>query len=240
MDRKKTRSNPPAVGCETKGSSISESRQVLARTILAFGERELERVGRDLHDSLGQLLTGVSMFHRVLTNALAAKQLSEAVTAQKEAELLEETRAEVRRIARGLNPLGNEPHALLAALQDYAGRIEGVHKMRCAVHCPEPVTVPTPEIATHLYRIVQEAVGNAVQHGSPEMISIALTERRGMILLEVRDNGSGFTKPATDHMGLGLKIMQARAEAISARMQISRTKPHGTRVRLQLPAGQGS
>lgn len=203
-----------------------EDRTRLERELLAVVEKERERIARELHDSVGQQLTGLGMFHRILTNGLVARNLPEAETAKKQAKLMEEIRDEVRRISRGLYPIGNEPEALLAGLNDFAASVSELHQVACKVVCTELVAPPNAEVATHLFRIAQEAVNNALRHGRAKKIKIGIRRRDRHMLLEIADDGR-WVEPADATPGLGLRIMNARAEAVGAEFRIER-KPRGT------------
>jgi PAS domain S-box-containing protein len=209
-------------------------RRRLEQEILKISDRERQRMGQDLHDGLGQQLAGLSMMQDLLQKRLEQQQLPESAAAARIATVIGETREELRRIARGLNPMDDEPLALVAGLDQFC-RTWKDHGGACRFHCPEPVHVNEPAVATHLFRIAQEAVSNAHRHGRAKQIVVRLSKAKGQLILEVRDNGCGIPKDADNRNGLGLRIMRSRAESIGGRIEAQRLPRGGTTVRCVVP-----
>ena len=197
----------------------------LEREIMAASEREQRRIAQDLHDGLGQLLTGTFYLTSNLQQQLAAESRPEAQPLGRIVRLLDECITQTRSLARGLHPVKAEPNGLMVALKDLAARTMSLFQVRCRFSCPQPVPIENPSFATHLYRIAQEAVTNAVKHGRPDHIEIRLAEIPGRITLAVKDNGSGLSR-CSPPTGMGLRIMRHRARAIEASLVVQR-RPHG-------------
>ena len=210
-------------------------RQRLEEEILRVGERERRRIGHDLHDSLCQHLTGTALAGQVLGERLAAKSLPEAADAGKVVELVEEGIALARNLARGLYPVEMEAEGLMVAFRDLAANTTNATKVRCVFECDAPVLIHDDAAATHLFRIAQEAVRNAVQHGKPKRIGITLAERGGFVTLTVEDDGVGVPETARKTNGLGIRIMAHRAAMIGGSFAIEPGPTGGTIVTCSVP-----
>lgn len=207
----------------------------LEREVLNVSEGERQRIGHDLHDSLGQRLTAASM----ATNALleAVKHQAPELTAHGElvARQLREAIAETRALSHGLAPVSMEAEGLMQALAEMAASVSGSGRVRCVLDCPQPVLVGSVEVGSHLFRIAQEAVNNALKHASPSEIRIGLEQGPDKLVLEVEDDGSGLdeTQPVTD--GLGMRVMHYRARLIGARLEVGAAAAGGTRICCTVP-----
>ena len=103
-------------------------------------------------------------------------------------------------------------------------------KVSCEFQCEKPVAVDDHAKATHLYRIAQEAIGNAIKHGKADRITISLGVDEGMATLRIVDNGGGFPASAEGGPGMGLRSMRYRAGTIGAALEIETALPRGTTV----------
>lgn len=208
----------------------------LERLILQISEREQRRIGADLHDGLGQEITAMSMLTSVLQKDLEAKHLPESATAARLAQLLESARKQIHHIVRGLNPVASEPEGLMSGLERYAQSCAEAFGCHCAFVCPVPVLVQDTEHATHLFRIAQEAVHNAIRHGLSSQITIRLLLQLSSIILEIQDNGNGIPHTPSGHSGVGLHSMKYRAEAMHGHLEIKRPPQGGCLIRCVIPA----
>jgi PAS domain S-box-containing protein len=212
---------------------ISE-RKRLEKTVLEISEREQRRIGQDLHDGLGQHLTGIAFMAKVQEQRLAEKQSPEAADAAKIVELVNDAILKTRELARGLLPVVSDAHGLMSALQLYASEIQDLFGIGCYFQCDEPVLIHNAPMATHLYHISQEAVNNAIKHGSAKNIVIRLFSGDCEGTLIIKDDGVGFERPQTPS-GVGLHIMNYRAGMIGATLDIRREQPCGTSVTCRFP-----
>ena len=212
-------------------------RQRLERNIMEVGNREQRRIGQDLHDGLCQHLTGTALAGHVLAEKLAAAGQAEAKEARKIVDLVEEAIAQARDLAKGVYPVEMQPEGLMQALADLAAAISESYKISCKFVCDSPVLVHSPAVAMHLYRITQEAVGNAVKHGHATEIIVSLKVLDGGTKLCVVDNGSGIATPLRDGGGIGLHVMADRAKSIGASFAIGRSMSGGAEVSCTLPHG---
>jgi len=210
----------------------------LEREILAAGERERHSIGVDLHDNLGQQLTALELMCTALKEDTAG-QPGVAKRLDTIGKMLREAIAQTRLLARGLVPVGSDPDALQVGLTEFAERINALGRVRCRFDCPEPVAITDPFVAGHLYRIAQEAVNNAVKHSRAKHVTIRLTRSNGTIALEISDDGSGLAKNrAGQRGGLGLGVMQHRANAIGGELTIASQRNEGVTIRCSLPVAQ--
>ena len=174
--------------------------------------------------------------NNVLHEKLAQQSRPEAADAARLGELLEQTQRHIRQLARGLHPFPMEPKGLMSALAQLAESTAQLHRVACRFDCPHPVLVPDNDVATHLFRIAQEAVTNALRHAKGvRAITLSLREDDHTLQLFIQDNGGGMAPRQGPPTGLGLPIMRHRAEAVGATLDIVPVKPRGTRIQCCVP-----
>lgn len=205
-------------------------RERLEEEILKVSEREQRRIGHDLHDDLCQHLTATALAGQVLGERLAAKSLPEAQDADKVVALVEEGITLARNLARGLHPVEMDAEGLMAAFQDLADSITRGTKIHCVFECEKPVLIHDDTTATHLYRIAQEAVRNAIRHGKPQRIGINLSQKGDQVKLTVEDDGEGLPEQAPENRGLGVRIMAYRTRMIGGTFSLEPAATGGTSV----------
>lgn len=217
---------------------ISRRRQ-LERELLENSDRERRSFAQELHDGLGQQLGGVAYLSNVLRQQLKERAAPESESASRIYDLVRKTIEDARRMARGLSPITEEPEGLMTALRELAAQISELKDIRCRVDRRNEVLVPDVGLASHFYRIAQEAVNNAVKHARPRNITISLRSSKGSIRLVIADDGKGIGLLSPNRKGLGLRIMQYRAGLIRGTLEIAPRRPRGTQVSCiaPLPAG---
>lgn len=200
---------------------------------LAIARRERRRLGRDLHDGLGQELTGVALLLRGLARQLETHAPQLQGPTDEIIALVNRAIEGTRSLARGLLSVANEPGGLLAALRGLADRARALHGLD--VQCRSEITPPLwldENTANHLYRIAQEALTNAIRHAQAGRVEILLRVAAGGYLLEIADDGIGLSAAASDASGLGLGILRERAVQLGAHLDFMDNSPRGTRVRV--------
>jgi PAS domain S-box-containing protein len=217
------------VGASAIARDITE-RKTLQREVLEIAAREQRRIGQDLHDGIGQEMTGLAMLAQRLAGLLADRGLPEAAAAEKISAGLEHALRQMRALARGLVPVELDAEGLMFALKELARRTSELHGIACSFRCSEPVTIPDNQAATHLYRMSQEALTNAVKHGRARDVEIRLEARGRLVTLAITDDGVGFAEPPEEAAGTGVRIMRYRADLIGAKLAFEPVSPHGTRV----------
>jgi PAS domain S-box-containing protein len=210
----------------------------LEREILEISERERRRIGKDLHDSLGQNLTGVLLQLKVLENSLREKGLEEEVeTTRKIEKMTAASIEETRNLAKNLLTVSLQNQGLSVALSELAAQSESISSMKieCRTDIEEDITDEV--IAGQLYHIVQEALTNAIRHGNAGRVWIELTEDDSEYTIRVHDDGKGFNREKLS-FGLGLKIMEYRSNMINGRLSIFSDGRNGTIVSCRVPKFQ--
>ena len=226
-------SSGTVIGASAIARDITE-RKVLQREVLEIAAREQQRIGQDLHDGTGQELTGLAMVAERLKGDLQHQHLPQAATAARIVDGLEEALNHVRSLSKGLVPVELDAEGLMAALDELAERTSQLPDVDCTLECDEPVHILDNQTATHLYRLSQEAVTNALKHGRARRITLKLSSDREFVTLQITDDGRGFDKER-DAVGIGLRIMAFRAELIRGNLTIGQVRPHGTSITCKLP-----
>jgi signal transduction histidine kinase len=199
------------------------------KAILEISHREQQRLGQDLHDGLSQMLAGVRLMSEELKGKLAGRQLPEAQDAEIIESRLSEALLQADTVSRGLYPVELETEGLMAALEEMAAKVSKMSAVFCRFRCPKPIHVSDTSIATHLYRIAQEATTNAIKNGKAKHVTIRLVSRPPRITLCITDDGIGFGRQVP-RKGMGIKIMEYRARMIDADLAIRSRASGWTRV----------
>lgn len=207
---------------------ISDRRR-LEQEILRISEQERRRIGQDLHDGLGQMLTGIGLITNNLARRLEARDDPAAPEVAEITEMIQEADQHARGLARGLVPVDLEGSGLSSALQRLTDNAERLFGIQCTFTEVGDVRLDDNTIATHLYRIAQEAVSNAVKHGRAETVKVSLAGGSDQLRLRVKDDGVGFPDELDEATrGMGVHIMQYRARIIGASLEISDALGGGT------------
>ena len=212
---------------------ISERKQ-MEREIVQISDWERTRIGQDLHDILGQQLTGLAYLSQTLARSWEkqSKKETDRATAQIATELRRAVEM-VRQVAHGLAQMAPEPDGLADALRKMVLRTQQNSGVTCELQLDAKLMVPDRPTAAHLFLLAQEAVTNAVRHGQARQIVVRLARVDGQGNLTVLDNGVGM--PVALPAGLGLGIMQYRANLIGGTLTIGRAEGSGTHVMCRFP-----
>ncbi len=202
----------------------------LEREVLSIAERERQRFGHDLHDDLCQQLTGIEFLSQTLAGQLAVRAPGEANRAREIAQMVRNAIEHTRDLAHGLSPTQLETLGLPGALEELAQRTRKVFKVDCRFRGNLRAWIHDPTLGIHLYRIAQEAVSNALQHGKARCVEIGLARNKYRLVLAVKDNGMGLPPTLAKSKGAGLRVMQYRAGVINGTLIIQRNRNGGTTV----------
>jgi signal transduction histidine kinase len=212
------------------GRDISTRRE-LERRLLTISDEEQQRIGADLHDGLGQQLTGLACLAAALQDRLGRTLPAEADPAGLISRLANEAVAQSRALARGLCPVQLENAGLLVALEELAAQAQTLHGIRCRLGIKGAPPACDHMTSLHLYRITQEAMHNAVRHGQARSIRIVLFSRRNRHRLTITDDGRGFDASAHGRAtGAGLRLMGYRANIIGGTLSLESRPGRGTCV----------
>jgi PAS domain S-box-containing protein len=204
----------------------------LEREVLEISENEQQRIGQDLHDGLGQELTGLAFLSQDLGRKLAAQSLPEpAEAAQRITRLVTRAIEQTRELARGLSPVELSADGLVAALLSLTDQMQRNCGIPIEVRLDDTVRVQDHNAAVHIYRIMQEAMTNAARHSGAKHMWLCLEDVDGDIVATVEDDGVGIPTDLSDKQGMGLRLMLYRARMIGASPTILQRKAGGTVVR---------
>ena len=210
-------------------------RKRLEEEILSISEREQRRIAQDLHDGLGQLLTGISFMTRVLEEELKKKALPEAESAAEISRLINQSLQFNKNIIQGSFPVELEENALVHALQDLLTKTETQYNLKYEFNCKKDIFISDKSKSLHLFRIAQEAIFNIVKHAKASALIISLQEEKPELVLVICDNGIGLPKSKKSSTGMGLRIMQYRANIIGGNILYNANNGSGTKVICRVP-----
>ncbi|HEX7631341.1 MAG TPA: sensor histidine kinase [Lacunisphaera sp.] len=210
-------------------------RERLERSILEISERERRNIGHDLHDGLGQHLTGTAITAQVLADTLAERHAAEADHARKIVTLVTSAIGQTRTMAKGLLLADIVPEGLPAALDELCADVSTQHRVSCRFRDESAQARLPSGAANHLFRIAQEAIRNGIRHGAANQLEVRLLLQNDRLVLSIRDNGSGLLPAGQRGLGLGLRIMAHRARMIGAAFTIEGRPGAGTVVSCTLP-----
>jgi PAS domain S-box-containing protein len=208
---------------------ITERRR-LEMEILNISMLEQQRIGQNLHDDLGQILTGTGFLCELLIKKLSERSIPETVDAREIYRLIMEAKEHTRVLSRGLCPVDMDLGGITTAIKQIADNTEKVFGITCNFDYSSDILIEDSTVETQLYYIVQEAVTNSIKHGKAENLNIELKKIGERIHLNVRDDGIGIPEAIDITKGLGLRIMFYRAEVIGASINIYRDGERGTTV----------
>lgn len=216
------------------GTDVTE-RNRLQREVLRVIEQEQARVGHDLHDGVGQTMTGILVLLDALKGEVSGETRNHVTRIH---ELMMESVAEVRRMSHGLSPTSVKYRGIIGALQLLAETVRTNFRTPCDCHIDTSITIGSEEKEGHLFRIAQEAVNNALRHGKPTQVSLCLRRiRPEECELRIEDNGSGLRKKKSGRLGaggIGMKVMEYRTNLIGGRLKIENLPKRGVVVTCQL------
>ena len=202
-----------------------EETQELKRQILQTSEREQQRIGRDLHDSLSPHLAALRYAATFLADDLRRRKQPEAAQAEQIHEMAGEA----------VLPVQTDGSGLSLALEELASRTSRLSGMSVSCCGTGDIRVEDPEVGMHLYRIVQEAVNNAAKHGDAGKVTIILDKGEETFRLTVADDGKGMVVPPNGSRGMGLRSMSYRARTLGGELKIDSSPSEGTVISCEVP-----
>jgi DNA-binding LacI/PurR family transcriptional regulator/signal transduction histidine kinase len=218
-------------------------RRLLEGEVLEVSNRTMQRIGQDLHVDLSQHLAGIAMLVSVYRAGIAAADPAAAAPLDQIGGLLADSIARAKQIARGLYPAGLAEHGLSAAVEELVSAARQSYSAHVEFRAAPDFSLADTDRAAQVYRIVQEALTNALKHSRAERVEVVLSREGGSgdgtLLAEVIDNGVGRTASrGKNGSGMGLRIMRYRAESAGAELSIEDLQP-GTRVCCRVPCTTG-
>jgi signal transduction histidine kinase len=229
--------NGKSFAVTTTERDITERRH-LEKEILDITEREREFIGQEMHDGMGQVLTGIAVKCKGLALKLKGKSSEVMKDALVISKLANDAIAQTRDLAKMLYPVDIETGGLVSALKTLAASTEENMAVTCRFQYDKSVSVKNLVEAKQIYRIVQEAITNAVRHGKADNININLYLTKKGTVLAIENDGLGFPKLSPSRKGFGLKIMQYRTDLIGGSLDIRKGNKGGTVVTCIFPNGR--
>ncbi len=218
----------------TNERDITEQKR-LEKEVLSITERERKLISREMHDSMGNILTGIAVKSKGLALNLKDKLSDESKGAAEISKLASKLITQMRRIIRTLYPVDIETGGIVPALQALAMNTQRLMGISCKFNCSEPVLINSHVEARQLYRIAQEAITNAVKHGKAKNIKVELTSDENTYILSVKNTGKNFPRVLKKKKGMGLRIMEHRAAMLGGDIDIRRADKGGTIVTCKFP-----
>jgi len=211
----------------------------LEQEVLNISDWERRRIAQDLHDGLGQLLVGAGYLADTLRQDMAAKSEPWVPRLNRIQEAMNAAGKQARDVARGVQPVEPEPNGLMTALAKLAQQTSEIFCVRCDFKCHPPVSIEDRQTGTHLFRVAQESVTNAIKHGRAKRISLRLTRTPKQITLAIKNDGVGLVSWRQKKAGMGLRIMHYRAGIIGGTLTINKKSVIGTTVTCRVPVSDG-
>lgn len=196
-------------------------------------ENERKRIASDLHDDIGPVLSAV----KLQINSLDTKDSQDLILLDRAGKHIDDILTKVREIANNLMPGVLSRKGLPAAIKEFADNINYLREI--SIDCTFSVNEPTleKEREIHLYRIVQEIIHNSIKHSSASRISLALSEAKGKLVLNIKDNGIGFdySKTLREHTGFGLKNILNRVDILEGSIYLDTQEGKGVDYTIEIP-----
>ncbi|MGE5466008.1 MAG: PAS domain S-box protein [Ignavibacteria bacterium] len=220
--------------------ALLERASMAERRILDISEQTRERIGQELHDDLGQHLTGAAFLSEILFRKLDAVKRAERDDAAAITRLINDAVAKTRTLAQGLYPVELREAGLRSMIGQLADNVERTFEVKCEVRADRDFAADDPGVAINLFRVVQEAISNAVRHGKATRVIIAMRRESSAMVLEVEDNGCGLQngEAPPGKGGLGMHTMRYRAGLIGAQLHIGNGESGGVKVVIALPLSE--
>lgn len=215
-----------------------DERKSLEMEVLHIADREQRRIGQELHDDIQQRLTGLGLMAASLCDTLGPESTPASVLCARLTQGLEDTTERINRLSHGLVPLELEGDGLLVALHRLALSTNTPGRLDCVFRHDAGIEIRDGFTATHLFRIAQEAITNAMRHSGARRITISITRNGEHSVLIVADDGIGIHPQRDD--GRGLRIMAYRASLIGGTLRVESPRSQGTEVSCTFPLGRAA
>jgi len=206
----------------------------LESRIIKISEEERQHIGNDLHDNLGPHFVGVQFMLKLLREKINKKNLPNIEEVDEIYNLIAEGINHIRKITKGLKPVDIQPESLGLALKELAFKTEKRFKISCNFKYDDTISIDNNITTTHIYYIIQEAINNSIKHASPKNIKISMLKEKNKIIISIEDDGTGISEKHKDSDGMGINIMEYRANIINGSLKILKNKNSGTTVQCSI------
>lgn len=218
-------------------SKEKDARRLVEKEMQDISERERNRIGQDLHDSVIQQLSGVKLMGELILEEQEDNTVFDSQYVQRLNEHLMKSIEQLRGLSKGLYPVDLHQKGLQYALRELLNTAESIYNIKCSLNCGTSIKIEDGMKSINLFRIVQEALNNALKHSKADEITIDIHQQNDEYCIILNDNGTGFhpePEYQTDTEGMGLKIMKYRADIIGADLLIMSQPGKGTTVQCTL------
>jgi signal transduction histidine kinase len=219
---------------------VMEERKRLENELLEIAENERRRIGFDLHDDLGQKLTGVSLLVKGLEQRLAAERHACAPEMKQVQALVNEVITHMHDLAHQFSSLNVQGDSLSSVLGVLAENVKKMFRIPCKLEIEGTVPEMPAHTSMQFYKIAQEAVSNAVKHGKARHVLIDVRSTADKFILSIKNDGVPFSPPANAKDRMGLRIMNYRANTIGATLDVTPQRRGGTLVTCVMPINNGA
>jgi len=204
--------------------------KMLEREVLEISSTERKKIGNDLHDGLGQILTGISFMSSALINNLASSKHPSLNIAENIESQAKKAISMMKDILRGLCPVTEDPDGLTMALENLASTVTCIYRIKCTFSSRSCVQVDNYDVSNNLYLIAREAVTNAIKHSGGTAIEISLESVEDGLALKITDNGIGFSEKMNNYnsLGQGLRTMKYRVSLLGGDIEFISEANNGT------------
>lgn len=213
-------------------------RKRLENELLEITEKERRRIGLDLHDDLGQKLAGISLMMKGLEVMLRRKKAPEAAEAEKIAVLITQTVDHASNLAHDMAVSEAPEKDLASALGGLVHDIQNLFKIGIQFKVEGKIPPVEKSVVAQFYKITQESITNAVKHGKAKQVTVQLERQPKQLVLSIRNNGLPFPSMIDQRKGMGLRIMNYRANTVGATLEVKPAKPKGAVVTCVLPLAE--
>ena len=213
---------------------VSHRREV-ERELAGLTEPERQQIGHELNESLGQMLSGMGLITEDVVRQLEEEGVETVSEVARISKLLKEADEQVRTVTNRLVPVNLEANEFGSALEELAIKTEREHGVDCRVTVRGNGRLADNTVATHLYRIAEEAITNAIEHGRAEHVRIRLLLGDQKVRMRIEDDGTGFDETVENVRRMGMRTMEYRARLVGATLSVRSGKNEGTCVTCTLP-----
>lgn len=221
---------------EVFNREVLRQKEIRSKAVVEAEEKERQRIGKDLHDGVGQMLSAARMNVSQIQNLFPAASHEQKIAITNSVDLIDEAVKEVRAISHNMMPNMLIKSGLAKAVREFIDRISSTGLLKAEVQIIGLDQRLEPQTENILFRVLQEIVSNIIKHAKANHVSIQLIRDQKEITMMVEDNGVGFdSNKVNDFDGIGLKNIQSRIEFLNGRIDFDSLPGRGTIVNIEIP-----
>jgi len=214
---------------------VLKQQELAMKAVIEAEEAERQRIAKDLHDGVGQMMSAAKMNLSAFEHAASFRSADERFTFEKIIDLVDESCKEVRAVSHNMMPNALLKNNLAAAIREFINKLDS-KALKVHLYTEGLDERLDSNIETVLYRVIQECVNNVIKHSGANMVDISMIKEQGEITATIEDNGKGFdTSDASKFDGIGLKNIKTRVEYLKGTVEFDSTPGKGTLVAVHVP-----